>query len=396
VEETATADGGFDPVRAGRFQPKRPAEFLAELFDAHAPMVLGLCRALLRNAHDAEDAAQQTFLSAYASLLAGTRPRDAGAWLSTIARNECRTRAHRRMREPLPVAETETVAPATPAVAADMEALRVALAGLPGQQRQAFVLREFSGLSYDELAAALDVSVPAVESLLFRARRQLRASLRSAAAAAFSFPAAARELLVQVLGGPGDGSNAAGLAKLGSLPVLAKLASVGAGAAVLTAGVVAVAPSGGHRSARRHRSAAPTAIAARAASTAPARMSATTLVEHDSGSAARAGRSDGSGQPTSREAGRSHGGDVVHESAPARAPVGVEGDQPGADGADTSHQQPRVQEPSDSEGGGSAERSSSSDGGSGGLDSGSGGESGSGAGSSSDGGSASDGSASDG
>jgi DNA-directed RNA polymerase specialized sigma24 family protein len=63
--------------------------------------VLGLCRVLLRHRQEAEDAVQQTFLSAYRSLLNGVEPRYPAAWLATIARNECRGRIEARMREPL-------------------------------------------------------------------------------------------------------------------------------------------------------------------------------------------------------------------------------------------------------------------------------------------------------
>src|SRR4051812_2352596 len=168
--EAATASTAFDSERAGRPGARRPAQHLAELFEAHAAMVLGICRGMLRNAHDAEDAAQQTFLSAYTNLSGGTTPREPAAWLATIARNECRTRAQRRMREPLPGEDIEVAGGGDPAEQAvrsqEVESLRHALARLPGQQRQAFLLREFSGLSYDELADELGVTRPAVESLL--------------------------------------------------------------------------------------------------------------------------------------------------------------------------------------------------------------------------------------
>jgi DNA-directed RNA polymerase specialized sigma24 family protein len=52
-------------------------------------MVYAVCRLNLRDRHDAEDATQQTFLSAYRSLLGGREPNDPPAWLATIARNEC-------------------------------------------------------------------------------------------------------------------------------------------------------------------------------------------------------------------------------------------------------------------------------------------------------------------
>src|SRR5262249_56373937 len=109
--EGATASAGSEASHAGR--PGRPARLLAELFDAHAPLVLGTCHGMLRDPHEAEDAAQQTFLSAYTALLAGTVPRDPPAWLATIARNDCRTRLQQQQRRPLPVAQTYSPPPPT-------------------------------------------------------------------------------------------------------------------------------------------------------------------------------------------------------------------------------------------------------------------------------------------
>jgi RNA polymerase sigma-70 factor (ECF subfamily) len=151
-----------------------------QLFRAHGRVVRGLCIALLRDRAEAEDAAQQVFLSAYKAILNGSEPREPAAWLATIARNECWARARARMREPLPVADVEATAgaqhdPLAEAIRrADLVALWDAIRGLPRQQRDAIVLREFGGLSYDELASVLAVSGAAVESLLFRARRRLR------------------------------------------------------------------------------------------------------------------------------------------------------------------------------------------------------------------------------
>jgi RNA polymerase sigma factor (sigma-70 family) len=151
-------------------------------------MVTGLCRALLRDRTEAEDAAQQVFLSAHRSLLNGAEPREAPAWLATIARNECWARIRGRMREPLPSDPAEDVPGNADPVGealrrADLAALWRAIRALPKQQREALLLREFGGLRYDELAVALSVTEPAVESLLFRARTRLRAQLETAAAA---------------------------------------------------------------------------------------------------------------------------------------------------------------------------------------------------------------------
>jgi DNA-directed RNA polymerase specialized sigma24 family protein len=91
-----------------------------------------------------------------------SEPRHPAAWLGTIACNECWARIQERMREPL------TAGPA---------ALWSAIRELPAQH-EALLLREFSGLSHEELAEALAVSMSAVESLLFRACRQLQVRMR--------------------------------------------------------------------------------------------------------------------------------------------------------------------------------------------------------------------------
>ena len=83
----------------------------AEIFERHGPTVLGLCRMLLRNEHEAEDASQQTFLAAYRSILNGVEPRHPAAWLATIARNECWAAIERRMRAPVHQGELEAGSP---------------------------------------------------------------------------------------------------------------------------------------------------------------------------------------------------------------------------------------------------------------------------------------------
>jgi DNA-binding CsgD family transcriptional regulator len=135
------------------------------------------------------------------------------------------------MREALPSDALETrVAGAGDPVAealrrADLAALWQAIDALPPVQRNALLLREFGGLSYEELAAALSVSEPAVESLLFRARRRLRVQLRAAAAALTG--ASWLEALARLVVG-------------GGAPVAAKVAALGIGAAALGSGAAVV------------------------------------------------------------------------------------------------------------------------------------------------------------
>ncbi len=232
----AVPDRGFDATE--------PGADLSALYERHGPTVRGLCRLLLRNRQEAEDAAQQTFLSAYRSMLGGNSPRHPAAWLATIARNECVNRIQRRMREPLAAPGTEEELPDPVAVAADradLAELWRAIAELPERQRQALLLREFSGLSYSELADALAVSEPAVESLLFPARDALRLRLQpvfGSLASAVPF-VALRNLLDKATGGP-DPATYGGLARITGAPAMAKVVAGGAAAIVAAGGAVAV------------------------------------------------------------------------------------------------------------------------------------------------------------
>lgn len=267
-----------DPVRkprafalSGRRHRRAAGERIAALFEEHGRMVYGVCRLILRDPVEAEDAAQQTFLSAYRGLLAGQEPRQPSAWLGTIARNECRARLRSRTTEPGRLVREPVGDELQRDVGRreEIHALCAALAELPPQQRDAIVLREFYGLSYAEVGAALGLTGPAVESLLFRSRKRLQEQLRPlrSALGVLTLPLTLRESLAQVLpgfgGGATAGAGAAALAKLSSAPVAAKVAAVtlGVGAAG-TVATLETAHEARHRAAVHHAAAAPVAPAA--------------------------------------------------------------------------------------------------------------------------------------
>jgi RNA polymerase sigma-70 factor (ECF subfamily) len=212
-------EAGHDAVTAARVE---------ELYTTHVALVRSVCRWLLRDRIEAEDAVQQTFLSAQRALLNGSSPRDAAAWLATIARHESLARVRARMRDPLPVdTEVEAGGPDAYAVAVtrqDVGELRDALAELPAQQRDAILMRELRGLSYEEVASELSITPTAVRSLLFRARQSLQVRLRGALAS-FSPGFAFRDLLARAGGGVAG-------------PAAAKTLAVGVGAAVITGGAL--------------------------------------------------------------------------------------------------------------------------------------------------------------
>lgn len=232
--------------------PRRPSPGaagarLAALYEEHARMVLAVCRLVLRDSDEAEDATQQVFLSAYRSLLAGTEPRNPGAWLGTIARNEARNRIVTRQLRPIALAADREPASATleeqASTRAELAELQDELSALPEKQREAVVLRDLFGLRYDEVARALGVTRPAVEALLFRGRRQLKRRLRpEIAAGALVVPLALRESLAYAVPGfaAGGASTAGVFAKLATVPLAAKLAAAGATVGVAgSAGVIA-------------------------------------------------------------------------------------------------------------------------------------------------------------
>jgi RNA polymerase sigma-70 factor (ECF subfamily) len=133
----------------------------------------------------AEDLAQEVFLSAWKSA-ATFKPRaKVSTWLFRIATNACLNyRRHSHLRRAASLEgdhEAEVSGPADrPADRERANLVRQAVADLPANQRAAIVLRHFHDFSYVEIAEVLETSVSAVESLLFRARRGLRATLTAA------------------------------------------------------------------------------------------------------------------------------------------------------------------------------------------------------------------------
>lgn len=238
-------------VEPGSALPARPSPGaagarLGELYAENARMVYGLCRMLLNDPTDAEDATQQVFLSAYRSLLKGTEVEKPSAWLGTIARNECKARYAVRSRDEVSLDAAPTlVSPGADEQAsgrAETAALYGEVAALPESQRAAVVLRDIYGLRYDEVAAALGTSRPAVESLLFRGRRRLQRRLRPGlAAGVLVVPLSLHESLAYAVPGFAAAAGPLGAtAGVVAAPFLAKAAAVGAAAALAgSAGLVA-------------------------------------------------------------------------------------------------------------------------------------------------------------
>jgi RNA polymerase sigma factor (sigma-70 family) len=163
--------------------PRDPARATAVLYRKYGTAVYRFSWHMLGSREDAEDAAQATFLAVHAALANGTDVREPQAWVMKIARNECLQKITQRMRRPLTDSidadEAIQLAAAGPSVARQAElngelgAASEALGRLPTSQREAFVLREWVGMSTAEVAVSLGTTVSAVDALLNRARREL-------------------------------------------------------------------------------------------------------------------------------------------------------------------------------------------------------------------------------
>jgi len=167
-------------ARVGRGEPQALREMVARKL----PRLLSLGQRLLGQRGEAEEVAQEAFVRVWKQA-AHWEPGRARfeTWLHRVALNLCYDRLRgRREEEPYDEARHESADPA-PApeqalqAAQRSERVAAALAALPARQREALVLQYYQGLSNGEAAALMDISVEALESLLARARRTLRARL---------------------------------------------------------------------------------------------------------------------------------------------------------------------------------------------------------------------------
>jgi RNA polymerase sigma factor (sigma-70 family) len=155
-----------------------------ELFARHSSGIYRYCLRRLGSPEEAEDALQLTYLNAWRSLKSGFEPVHGRPWLFGIAANVCSTALRKKLgggslelRDP---GTLDELAAQEKAGREELLGLSEALRELPVRQRHALLLRDWQGLSYREIAAELAVSVASVETLLFRGRKRVAATLASA------------------------------------------------------------------------------------------------------------------------------------------------------------------------------------------------------------------------
>jgi RNA polymerase sigma factor (sigma-70 family) len=148
------------------------------LFERYQVRLLAFCRGMLGSAEDAEDVLQEVFVAAHRAILGDNRAINARPWLYRIARNRCLN----HLRKPVPEGQDSMdVHPHENGVSVadrvqkreEFRALIADVSELPETQRTALLLREIDALAYEDIAVAMETTVPAVKSLLVRARMSL-------------------------------------------------------------------------------------------------------------------------------------------------------------------------------------------------------------------------------
>jgi RNA polymerase sigma-70 factor (ECF subfamily) len=158
-----------------------------QIYARYSGRVNGVCRRMLTQPDDAQEAAQEAFLRVYQALPRFNGRYQLGAWITRIATNVCLDQLRSRTRKPSDCLPSEILElEAGPDEVSDPESICIRraegrrvkklLAQLPPTHRAAIVLRDFEGLSYEEIAIALDMSDTQVKALIHRARKGFKRS----------------------------------------------------------------------------------------------------------------------------------------------------------------------------------------------------------------------------
>lgn len=162
-----------------------------KIVEIHQGAVIGTVAKMLGDMGDAEDIAQQVFIRVWKSAARYEPSAKFTTWMFTITRNLVFNEMRRRQRKPsVSMDEREEEynlhAPDESGLAPDQQVLEnelvkaidSAIQALPEKQRLAVILRRYEDRSYEEIGDVLGLSLPAVKSLLFRARAQLKENLQ--------------------------------------------------------------------------------------------------------------------------------------------------------------------------------------------------------------------------
>ena len=188
----ARSEDDAEDIRLMRLVAGGDTTAFEQLIERHQALVAGTVARMLGSNSDVEDIAQQVFIRVWNSAGRYVAKAKFTTWLLKITRNLVFNEMRRTKRHPhlpaqiepdadaIPLKDEQATAPDATLLENELQAaIEKAIGLLPETQRMALVLRRYEELSYEEIADVLELSVPAVKSLLFRARTELRERLKS-------------------------------------------------------------------------------------------------------------------------------------------------------------------------------------------------------------------------
>ena len=190
-EAPARSGDDAEDIRLMRLVAGGDTTAFEALIERHQALVAGTVARMLGSNSDVEDITQQVFIRVWRSAGRYVARAKFTTWLLKITRNLVFNEMRRTKRHPhvpvqidpeaeeLPLKDETGETPDAALLQAELQkAIESAIAQLPETQRMALVLRRYEDLSYEEIADILELSLPAVKSLLFRARTELRERLK--------------------------------------------------------------------------------------------------------------------------------------------------------------------------------------------------------------------------
>jgi RNA polymerase sigma-70 factor (ECF subfamily) len=191
-ERPGGSDEDTEDVRLMALVGRGDTAALEELIERHQALVAGTIARMLGSNSDVEDIAQQVFIRVWKSAGRYVARAKFTTWLLKITRNLVfnelrRSKRHAQVSlqseegaQEIPVEDEATLTPDASLLETELkQAIESAIAQLPESQRMALILRRYEEMNYEQIGEILDLSVPAVKSVLFRARTELRERLRS-------------------------------------------------------------------------------------------------------------------------------------------------------------------------------------------------------------------------
>ncbi|MCB0712851.1 MAG: RNA polymerase sigma factor [Ignavibacteriae bacterium] len=170
------SDGALCQMIADEDGNKRGELAFTELYQRYARRIHAYCFRILSSTEDAEDAFQETFLRFHKTVKAGGVMTNVSGLIFTIARNLCINLKKKNTRWASDDIDDHTISSydSTYDQKELLNLVKTSLELINPDYREAFVLREYNGFSYDEIARMLDVSVPTAKIRVFRAKEKIR------------------------------------------------------------------------------------------------------------------------------------------------------------------------------------------------------------------------------